>query len=70
MCSLAPGTQARPSGGTWPPRVEAGRPLEIDPLVGTVLELADRLDIPAPALRHVSALLKLQAETLGLYARP
>ena len=50
--------------------IEAGRPLEIDPLVGTVLELADRLDIPAPALRHVSALLKLQAETLGLYARP
>ena len=50
--------------------IEAGRPLEIDPLVGTVLELANRLDIPALALRHVSALLKLQAETLGLYARP
>jgi len=50
--------------------IEAGRPLEIDPLVTAVLELAARLDIATPTLRHVTALLTLQAETLGLYARP
>ena len=49
--------------------IEAGRPLEIDPLVTAVLELADGLGIETPALAHVAALLKLQAETLGLYSR-
>ena len=47
--------------------IEAGRPLEIDPLVSAVLELADRLEIQAPTLAHVTGLLKLQARTLGLY---
>ena len=50
--------------------IEAGRPLEIDPLVTAVLELAAGLGIETPTLAHVSALLKLQAETLGLYQRP
>jgi 2-dehydropantoate 2-reductase len=49
--------------------IEAGRPLEIDPLVTAVLELADRLGIKAPTLAHITALLKLQARTLGLYGR-
>ena len=49
--------------------IEAGRPLEIDPLVTAVLELAEGLGIETPALAHVTALLKLQAETLGLYTR-
>ena len=49
--------------------IEAGRPLEIDPLVTAVLELAEELGIETPALAHVTALLKLQAETLGLYSR-
>ena len=49
--------------------IEAGRPLEIDPLVTAVLELAEGLGIETPALAHVTALLKLQAETLGLYSR-
>ena len=49
--------------------IEAGRPLEIDPLVTAVLELAEGLGIEAPTLRRVSGLLKLQAETLGLYSR-
>ena len=49
--------------------IEAGRPLEIDPLVTAVLELAEELGIEPPALAHVTALLKLQAETLGLYSR-
>jgi len=47
--------------------IEAGRPLEIDPLMTAVLELADGLSIEAPALRHVTGLLKLQASVLGLY---
>ena len=47
--------------------IEAGRPLEIDPLMTAVLELADSLYIPTPALREVTSLLKLQASTLGLY---
>ena len=49
--------------------IEAGRPLEIDPLVTAVLELAEGLGIKTPALAHVTALLKLQAEMLGLYSR-
>ena len=49
--------------------IEAGRPLEIDPLVTAVLELAEGLGIETPALAHVTALLKMQAETLGLYSR-
>ena len=49
--------------------IEAGRPLEIDPLVTAVLELAEGLGIETPALAHVTALLKLQAKTLGLYSR-
>ena len=50
--------------------IEAGRPLEIDPILTAVIELADRLKIEAPALSRVTALLKLQAATLGLYTYP
>ena len=50
--------------------IEAGRPLEIDPILTAVIELADRLEIEAPALSRVTALLKFQAATLGLYTYP
>ena len=50
--------------------IEAGRPLEIDPILTAVIELADRLEIEAPALSRVTALLKLQTATLGLYTYP
>lgn len=50
--------------------IEAGRPLEIDPILTAVIELADRLEIEAPVLSRVTALLKLQAATLGLYTYP
>ena len=50
--------------------IEAGRPLEIDPILTAVIELADRLEIEAPALSRVTALLKLQAAMLGLYTYP
>ncbi|MDA9672570.1 2-dehydropantoate 2-reductase, partial [Alphaproteobacteria bacterium] len=49
--------------------IELGRPLEIDPLVSAVLELSVGLGIETPSLRHVTALLMLQAEILGLYDR-
>ena len=49
--------------------IEAGRPLEIDPILTAVIELAGKLNIDTPALTRVTALLKLQAATLGLYSR-
>lgn len=39
--------------------IEARRPLEIDCIVGAVVELGDHLGIPVPATRHVYALTKL-----------
>ncbi len=42
--------------------IEAGRALEIDCIVGAVVELGDRLGIPVPATRHVYALTKLLDE--------
>ncbi|TPI18324.1 MULTISPECIES: 2-dehydropantoate 2-reductase [unclassified Mesorhizobium] len=49
--------------------VELGRPMEIDPLVSSVQELARRLSIPTPTLDIVAALLRLQGQVLGLYDR-
>ena len=39
--------------------LEAGRPLEVDALVGAVCELGERLEIALPHLRSVYALTKL-----------
>jgi 2-dehydropantoate 2-reductase len=41
--------------------LEAGRPLELDAIVGAVLELGDRLGLPMPATRAVYACTKLLA---------
>ena len=49
--------------------VELGRPMEIDPLVSSVQELARRLGISTPNLDTVAALLRLQGQVLGLYER-
>lgn len=49
--------------------VELGRPMEIDPLVSSVLELARRLDIATPMLDAVAALVRLQGQVLHLYTR-
>ncbi len=49
--------------------VELGRPMELDALVSTVLELARRLDIPTPTLNTIAALVRMQGEVLGLYQR-
>lgn len=48
--------------------IEMGRPLEIDPLVTGLIEIAKQLQIDTPRLVGVTALLKLQARTLGLYS--
>jgi 2-dehydropantoate 2-reductase len=42
--------------------LEAGRPLEIDALVGSVVELADRLGVPVPHLRTLYTCVKLLDE--------
>lgn len=39
--------------------LEAGRPLELDPIVGAVIEIADKLNIPVPQTRTVYACAKL-----------
>jgi len=49
--------------------VELGRPMEIDPLVSSVLELARRLNIATPTLDAVATLVRLQGQVLGLYER-
>jgi 2-dehydropantoate 2-reductase len=43
--------------------LEAGRPMEIEAVVGSVAELGARLEIPTPATSHVYALVKLLART-------
>jgi 2-dehydropantoate 2-reductase len=45
--------------------LEAGRPMEIDALLGCIVELGTRLDIPTPATRHVYALVRLLAKQIG-----
>ncbi|VAW14114.1 2-dehydropantoate 2-reductase [hydrothermal vent metagenome] len=49
--------------------IELGRPLELDALVCSVLELARKLEITTPALDALAALSRLQGEVLGLYSR-
>jgi 2-dehydropantoate 2-reductase len=41
--------------------LEAGRPLELEAVVGAVLELGERLGVPMPATRAVYACTKLRA---------
>jgi len=44
---------------------EAGRPLEIDPLLGAVVEIAERLGEDVPFMRGVLGLLRLRAQAIG-----
>jgi 2-dehydropantoate 2-reductase len=45
--------------------VEAGRPMEIGPLVGAVVELGARLGVPTPATRRTHGLVALLDRTLA-----
>jgi 2-dehydropantoate 2-reductase len=44
--------------------VEAGRPVEVDALIGSMIELGDLTATPTPATRAVYALLKLLVKTM------
>ena len=47
--------------------VEAGRPIELDALVGSVIEIASRFDVEVPHIRALMGLARLRARHLGLY---
>jgi 2-dehydropantoate 2-reductase len=44
---------------------EAGRPMELEAVVGAVVELGDRLGVPMPATKTVYACTKLLDEKRG-----
>jgi 2-dehydropantoate 2-reductase len=46
---------------------EAGRPLEIDALVGAVQEIGRHLQVPTPDIDALLGLVRLAARTRGLY---
>jgi 2-dehydropantoate 2-reductase len=45
--------------------LEAGRPMEIDALTGSVVELGDRLGVPVPHLRTLYSSVKLLEKSVG-----
>ncbi|MGE0312742.1 MAG: 2-dehydropantoate 2-reductase [Lautropia sp.] len=47
--------------------VDAGRPVELDAIVGAVIEIAQRIGHPVPTIRAVMGLARLHARGLGLY---
>jgi len=46
--------------------LERGRPLELAPIVGAVIELADLAGLPVPTIRMVHSLTQARARALGL----
>ena len=48
--------------------LEQLRPLELDAIVGSVIELAERASIAVPTIRHVHALTQARVRTLGIGA--
>ncbi len=47
--------------------LERGRPMEIDALLGVIVEFAEMLDLPAPTCRTVLALVRARARAAGCY---
>jgi 2-dehydropantoate 2-reductase len=47
--------------------LEAGRPLEIDALIGAVHEIGGHLSVPMPNIEALFGLVRLMARTRGLY---
>jgi 2-dehydropantoate 2-reductase len=47
--------------------LERGRPMEIDALLGVVVEFGEMLDLPAPTCRTVLALVRARARAAGCY---
>ena len=50
--------------------LERGRPMEIDPLLGAVVEMGRLVQLPTPTCDVVLALIRLRARAAGLYAGP
>jgi len=49
---------------------EAGRPIELDAIVGSVVEIAERIGVATPFIDAVFGTLRVRAAGLGLYPRP
>ena len=49
--------------------LHAKRPLEIDPIIGSIIELGNKLKIDTPTLKEMNSKIKIKAEELGLYSR-
>ncbi len=47
--------------------LERGRPMEIDALLGSVVELAELVEVPVPTCRTVLALVRARARAAGCY---
>ena len=47
--------------------VEAGRPIELEALLGAPLEIARRVDVPTPQLDRLYAMTRLMGENLSLF---
>ena len=50
--------------------LERGRPMEIDPLLGAVVEMGRLVGLPTPTCDVVLSLVRLRARAAGLYAPP
>jgi 2-dehydropantoate 2-reductase len=50
--------------------VEAGRPIELDAIVGSVVEIAAHVGVPTPFVNAVYGTLRVRAANLGLYPAP
>jgi 2-dehydropantoate 2-reductase len=50
--------------------LERGRPLEIDPILGAVVEMGRLVGLPTPTCGTVLALVRQRARAAGLYAAP
>ena len=49
--------------------LNAGKPLEIDPIIGSIIEIANKLKVDTPNLKTINSRLKIKAENMGLYKR-
>ncbi len=47
--------------------LEAGRSIELDPVLGSVVEMAKRVSIPVPRLQEVYSLARVRAAAMGCY---
>ena len=63
---IAMGGRVGPHRSSMLQDLDAGRPLELDALLGAVLELSDWVGVPAPTLSLVYSLVRCRAAQQGL----